>query len=412
MVWIYGGGFISGSNAGDAFNPTGILNAARANGGEPVIYAAINYRLGALGWLNAAGYDGDILANAGLHDQRLGLEWIQKYISRFGGDPDRVTVFGESAGGGSIMHHLTAYGGSGKKAKAPFRQAVMQSPGWTPTPNVPLGWAKMLAAASNVTGRSIADSKSLRSLSPAELLQANQAAIWDSPYGSFGYGPTVDGGYVPDMPGALLGQGRFDGRVRILVGHNSNETVPFTPPVGANLPIEAVLGAAAYGVSEANQAYILSQLYPPVSPSLDRDEFWYVTDFGRAVMISSEWSFTCNTRWLGVAFGRDGRDSYSYRFEVAPGWHGQDVGYTFWNGEGLKEAGVHPETARALQGSLVEFAREGRPAFEGLPEWPAYLSGEGNTIMAFGSQGAVVTTDRLKNRRCEYWQSGDYQDLV
>jgi len=409
MVWIFGGGYTSGSHSDDQFNPTGLINASRVYDGEPIVYCAINYRLGALGWLNAGPYSG-ILANVALHDQKLGLEWIKNYVSRFGGDPERITVFGQSAGGGSIMHHLTAYGGQGKKSRAPFQQAILQSPGWAPTPDTPLGWKKLLDAASNVTGRGITDAKGLRGLTSKELIKANQMVIYGGPYGSFTYGPSVDGGYVPDMPGALLQQGKFDKHVRILTGHNSNETVPFTPVIGAT---STLFKGAAYGVSEKNQEYILTKLYPPVSPTLDKNEYWYTSEFGRSVFLSSEWSFTCNTRWLGVAYGKDGEchESYSYRFEVPPGWHGQDISYTFWNGQGLAD-GIVADVARPLQRSLVEFARRGTPNAVGLPKWPTYQSGGGHTIMAFGINGIKVTEDKLANKRCEYWQSGEYQDLV
>jgi cholinesterase len=69
-------------------------------------------------------------ANAGLLDQPFALEWIQSYIPRFGGDPNRVTIMGESAGGASITHQITAYGGM--QANVPFQQAILQSAAWLP----------------------------------------------------------------------------------------------------------------------------------------------------------------------------------------------------------------------------------------------------------------------------------------
>lgn len=94
MVWIYGGGYVEGSKDID---PAGLFK--RSNNG--VVIVALNYRLGALGWSAGPTYQESGTANAGLYDQRFALEWVQKYIHLFGGDKTKVTVFGESAGGGS-----------------------------------------------------------------------------------------------------------------------------------------------------------------------------------------------------------------------------------------------------------------------------------------------------------------------
>lgn len=122
MLWIYGGGYTAGEKS--TYNGAGLLGASQ----DGVIFVAINYRLGALGWSSGPSFQSSGgTANAGLHDQRFALEWVQKYIHLFGGDKDRVTVFGESAGGGSVMHQITAYGG--EKGPVPFQAAIPQSPG-------------------------------------------------------------------------------------------------------------------------------------------------------------------------------------------------------------------------------------------------------------------------------------------
>lgn len=102
LVWIYGGGYTEGDKL--AFMPQGLLARSFLNDGEGVIYVAMNYRLGAFGWLAGPSLQADGTANAGLYDQRAALDWVQEHISKFGGDPSRVTVIGESAGAGSIMH--------------------------------------------------------------------------------------------------------------------------------------------------------------------------------------------------------------------------------------------------------------------------------------------------------------------
>ena len=178
----------------------------------------MNYRLGAFGWLSGPTFQENATANAGLHDQRFALEWIQQNIAKFGGDPNRVTVFGESAGGGSIMHQITAYGGN--NGPVPFQQAVLQSPGFQPV----VSNQQQEQIFNNYLGLlNVTTLEQARQLPYSALQTANIIQVGLSSYGQFTYGPAVDGDFVPQLPGLLLLHGQYDKNVRVMVGHNADE---------------------------------------------------------------------------------------------------------------------------------------------------------------------------------------------
>lgn len=115
MVWIYGGGFSTGTASLDVYDGRFLSQT------QQVVVVSMNYRLGALGFLSVP-ESKSIKGNAGLFDQRLALSWVSKNIAAFGGDPSSVTLFGESAGGGSVGHHLLSQGSHGL-----FTRAILQS---------------------------------------------------------------------------------------------------------------------------------------------------------------------------------------------------------------------------------------------------------------------------------------------
>ena len=111
MVWIHGGGFHTENSNLSTYGPNYLLD-------KDIVFVSINYRLGILGFLST----GDVVApgNFGLKDQVLALKWIQKNIRVFGGDPNRVTIFGESAGGASVTFHALSNSSNGKRIYYPI----------------------------------------------------------------------------------------------------------------------------------------------------------------------------------------------------------------------------------------------------------------------------------------------------
>jgi carboxylesterase type B len=185
---------------------------------DHVQYVAFNYRLGAFGWLSGPSfeYSGGV-ANAALYDQRLALKWVKDNIAKFGGNPHEITVLGESAGAGSIMHQITAFGG---QQEALFQRAIVQSPA-------------LRSVVSNVQQEGyyqnflrLANASSFEELQnlPYERVQtANVLQVQNSSYGTFTYGPVVDGIIAPQLPAQLLAKGQFHKNISVIAGHNSLE---------------------------------------------------------------------------------------------------------------------------------------------------------------------------------------------
>lgn len=115
LVFIHGGAFITGSNNSKVYSPSFLMT-------EDIVFVTTNYRVGILGFLRLNDTSLGVTGNAGLKDQALALKWIQKNISKFGGDPGNVTIFGESAGSASVSYQVLS-----PASKGLFHKAIMQS---------------------------------------------------------------------------------------------------------------------------------------------------------------------------------------------------------------------------------------------------------------------------------------------
>lgn len=216
MVWIYGGGFYSGSSSLDVYDGRYLAYS------ETVIVVSMNYRIGAFGFLALHG-SSEAPGNVGLLDQRMALQWVQDNIHFFGGNPKQVTIFGESAGGASVGFHLLS-----PDSRPTFTRAILQSG----VPNCP--WATVSPAEARRRATQLAklvgcnggnDTElvdCLRSKTPQELIdQEWQVLPWSALF-RFSFVPVVDGVILPDTPEAMLNSGNFKD-TQILLGVNQDE---------------------------------------------------------------------------------------------------------------------------------------------------------------------------------------------
>ena len=221
MVWIHGGSFVSGSGSMGLYNGE---NLARR--GE-VVVVTINYRLGPLGFLAHPALSAEsperVSGNYGLLDQVAALEWVQRNIASVGGDPERVTVFGESAGAMSILHLMVM-----PRAKGLFQRAIVQSAALLEEGFGGLTGADLSAAEKDGTefagrlGVDGDDVAALRALVPEELLAAASSAPTDFLSHGLSFTPVVDGVVVPMSPSRTFTEGKQHD-VALVIGSNADE---------------------------------------------------------------------------------------------------------------------------------------------------------------------------------------------
>lgn len=230
LFWIYGGGFASGSTK--SYNPTSIVTFGTENK-QPFIYVGVNYRLGGFGFLPGKEVLQDGSANLGLLDQRMGLEWVADNIESFGGDPSKVTIWGQSAGAISVFDQLLLYGGNATyKGKPLFRGAIMNSGTAIPADRIDSRQAQLVydtivkAAGCSNAGDSLT---CLRELPYEDYLRATQSVPTLFAFNSeaISYLPRPDGTILQDSPEQMATDGRLHA-VPMIIGDLEDEGTIFS----------------------------------------------------------------------------------------------------------------------------------------------------------------------------------------
>ncbi len=398
FVWIHGGGFTIGSGSNPLYNGESL---ARETG---AIIVTINYRLGPLGFLSHTAFAAEegvaTSPSPGLLDQQAALKWVQRNIAAFGGDPQDVTVAGESAGGISVCAQLAMPGSKGL-----FQRAVIESgPCWGAFPSKATAedQGDRLAAAVGCTDPGTV-AACLRGRSVEEILGAlpGKAAYFDAKGDS--YGPVVDGTVLPKVPMDALAAGEGAG-VPTILGTNVNEGQLFVflyqtsfgaPPTAAD--VRASLGSI-FGASVVDQ---IAAQYP-----VDTDPPQAFTD------IITDGAFACPTRRAARALAAGGVPAFLYQFT----WpfkvgaisgpvtsHSFEVPFVFRNayvGTKLDDADV--VVSDAMDGYWFRFARTGDPNGDGAVAWPAYTAANDEDLVI---DTPVSTATGLKKARCDFWDT-------
>src|SRR5664279_3336935 len=388
LVWIYGGGFGGGSTSEPNYSGEKLAK-------KGVVLVSIAYRVGQLGFLEhpelSAETTNHVSDNYGLLDMVAGLQWVQKNIAAFGGDPNKVTIFGESAGGIAVSMLCAS-----PLAKGLFHGAISQSVGsfGPPRPTTfPGENLKRLpdaerageAYAKNAGALSIAE---LRKIAPDKLPAGRGLEMsW----------PIIDGWVIPDDQYKLYAPGKYND-TPILVGYNSDEGASFSPP---KRPEDYVGGVRTrYGkfAEDLIKAYpVGSNTVPKTARDLTRDAAfgWHTWTWAR----------------LQAQTGKS--KVFYYYFDQHPEYpegspragygspHGMDVAYVFQhlNTNNPQTTKTDLEISQAISTYWVNFAKRGDPNGDGLPDWPDFSDGN-PLVMYFGQTphtGPVPSAEALKS---------------
>lgn len=435
MVWIYGGGDTFGQIYDSAYDPTGLVLGA-ASKGYPVIYVAMNYRVGVFGFAASPALNATDSLNAGLLDQCLAIEWVRDHIAAFGGDPENVTIFGESDGATGVGLQITAYGG---KQKAPFKRAIMQS--GSPMADKETAGTKSLRHTKELTklvnctaSTSEAELQCLRSIPMAKL---NSIAVTyeNKVGGNSGMGvfvPVAPSTFIPDSPSKLLATGRFSRNIDTLAGWNEDDgSFSTLPTLSSDEDVFTYLKYEYPALSNKTIKQAMA-LYPVSSfPDLPSENI--SAHYFRTSRLERDAEFTCPSLYTAQMNHKYSPDTANYLFSLNQTVyrsayaaanvsylgvsHFSDIPYVFnqASAEALAPYATKEDLrlSNEISGSWAAFANTGRPSGGNgtITGWTdAFGSGGGAQdqflyVIGGPDSGSRKTKYDDIGARCAFWNS-------
>ena len=393
MVWIHGGGLNTSWGHKAMYDGTAFAQ-------RDVVLVSINYRLGALGFLAHPGLSAEskegVSGNYGFLDQIAALQWVQANIAEFGGDPDNVTIFGESAGGTSVSVLCAS-----PLAKGFFHRAIIQSP-WmfgyidqlaapnivglkSKTANTPSAEALGLEWASKHTEglTGTAAIENLRALSPDAIVKTA---------GYYRTRATIDGYVLPESPAAIFAAGK-QANVPVMIGTTKDEGNYFFNWTKRDSRDQFLTKLRKHYGEKAES---VAALYPGDTPKeLQRAGAQFVTDswFVHPARQLLEGMENVSSQAYQYQFSRR---SHQYPYLGAP--HAIELTFVFNTLTNANERSVDQKIANQVTDYWVQFARTGDPNHEGAPQWPVYDSQERHYLNLDEDLGAG---SQLKERECD-----------